>query len=278
MPGSRLLPREVAFGGATSRAGAKNGRIIGAIRSDSTGSAAKFIPVCRNCVLLSVSDTPALMDKIMIMSSKPAPARILVVDDDEREQLSLSNMISALGHTVETAMDGEEALKKLAAGCFDAIVTDLVMPGMDGFGLLRNLLEIGDPTPTVVLTGVGSIDQAISIVHDYHAFWFLEKPARPGTLQALLQRAISYKNLVTETRRLQRQLSHKGVLGDLVGTSVPMRHVFSLIEQVAPTSARVLIAGRAAPGKKWSRPRFTSSAPGPPARSSRSTARRFRKA
>src|SRR5580658_5231633 len=252
MPGNQLLPRE---GGLRRGHFARvRYRILGAIRlrfgGHTTGSAAKFIPVCRNCVLLSVSDTPAEMDKIMIMSSKPAPARILVVDDDEREQLSLSNMISALGHIAETATDGEEALKKLAEGSFDAIVTDLVMPGMDGFGLLRNLLEIGDPTPTVVLTGVGSIDQAISIVHDYHAFWFLEKPARPGTLQALLQRAISFKNLVTETRRLQRQLSHKGVLGDLVGTSVPMRHVFSLIEQVAPTSARVLIAGESGTGKE----------------------------
>jgi DNA-binding NtrC family response regulator len=184
------------------------------------------------------------------MNPKPAPPRILVVDDDEREQLGLSNMICALGYIAETATDGAEALKKLTAGAFDAIITDLVMPGMDGFGLLRNLLEIGDPTPTVVLTGFGSMDQAISIVHDYHAFWFLEKPAQPGTLGTLLQRAIRFKNLVTETQRLQRQLSYKGVLEDLVGTSVSMRHVFSLIQQVAPTSARVLISGESGTGKE----------------------------
>ena len=172
------------------------------------------------------------------------------MDDDEREQLGLANMIAALGYIAETAMDGEEALKKLGAGSFDAIITDLVMPGMDGIGLLRNLREIGDPTPTVVLTGFGSIDQAISIVHDYHAFWFLEKPAQPGTLGTLLERAIRFKNLVTETRRLQRQLSYKGVLEDLVGTSASMRHVFSLIEQVAPTSARVLIVGESGTGKE----------------------------
>lgn len=184
------------------------------------------------------------------MTSKPALPRILIVDDDEREQLGLSNMISALGYVPETATDGEDALKKLGAGTFDAIVTDLVMPGMDGFGLLRNLLEAGDPTPTVVLTGFGSIDQAISIVHDYHAFWFLEKPARPGTLGTLLQRAIRLKSLVTETRSLQRQLSYKGALGDLVGTSAPMRQVFSLIEQVAPSPARVMIAGESGTGKE----------------------------
>jgi DNA-binding NtrC family response regulator len=94
------------------------------------------------------------------------------------------------------------------------------------------------------------MDHAISIVHDYHAFWFLEKPARIDTLGTLLQRAIRFKSLVTETQRLQRQLSYKGVLEDLVGTSAPMRRVFSLIEQVAPTSARVLIVGESGTGKE----------------------------
>ncbi|HLH40684.1 MAG TPA: sigma-54 dependent transcriptional regulator [Bryobacteraceae bacterium] len=184
------------------------------------------------------------------MVSKPASIRILVVDDDARERLSLSTMVAALGYAVETAENGEEALEKLGLGSFDVIVTDLIMPKLDGFGLLRSLLDRGDLTPTIVLTGFGSIDKAISIVHDLRAFWFLEKPAQPGPLTTLLERAIRYKALLMETQRLQRQLSHRGVLAGLVGVSPAIRHVFAMIEQVAPSSAPVLITGESGTGKE----------------------------
>ena len=184
------------------------------------------------------------------MLSKPASIRILIVDDDPRERQSLSATVSALGYTAETAEDGEQALEKLGMASFDVIVSDLIMPKLDGFGLLRSLLDRGDLTPTVVLTGFGSIDKAISIVHDLYAFWFLEKPAQPGPLATLLERAIRYKALLTETQRLQRQLSHRGVLAGLVGVSPSIRHVFALIEQVAPSSAPVLITGESGTGKE----------------------------
>ncbi|HUA86759.1 MAG TPA: sigma-54 dependent transcriptional regulator [Bryobacteraceae bacterium] len=184
------------------------------------------------------------------MLSKAASIRILIVDDDPRERASLSTMVTALGYAVETAENGEEALEKLGALSFDVIVSDLIMPKVDGFGLLRSLLDRGDLTPTIVLTGFGSIDKAISIVHDLHAFWFLEKPAQPGPLATLLERAIRYKALLTETQRLQRQLSHRGVLAGLVGVSPAIRHVFAMIEQVAPSSAPVLITGESGTGKE----------------------------
>ena len=150
----------------------------------------------------------------------------------------------------ELACDGEEALEKLGANPVDAIVTDLMMPRMDGYTLLKTLLGRGDLTPAVVLTGLGSIREAMAIVHDLRAFWFLEKPAQQAILAPLLERAIRQKTLITETERLQRQLTLHGVLGDMVGTSEPMRHVFSLIQQVAPKAASVLISGESGTGKE----------------------------
>jgi DNA-binding NtrC family response regulator len=184
------------------------------------------------------------------MSTKSSPAVVLVVDDDEQERSSLSAMISALGYTAETARDGEEALEKLGSGSIDVIVTDLMMPRVDGFQLLQTLLERGDLTPAIVLTGFGSIDRAISIVHDLRAFWFMEKPAQSSVLASLLERAIQHQGLMKETERLKRQLSYQGFLGDMVGTSAPMRHIFSLIQQVAPSSASVLITGESGTGKE----------------------------
>src|SRR5580658_5254848 len=177
-------------------------------------------------------------------------SRVLVVDDDPRDRQQLADIIADLGYSCETAPDGEAALEKLTAAPVDVIISDLMMPKMDGFELLRTLFDRGDMTPAIVLTGAGSIDQAISIVHDLRAFWFLEKPARPTVLATLLERAMQHKSLVKETERLHRQLSQRGFLADLIGTSQQMREIFSLIQQIAPSSASVLITGESGTGKE----------------------------
>ncbi len=184
------------------------------------------------------------------MVRKAAAHRILIVDDDERERLIISSIATGLGYVTETARDGEQALERLGAQPFDVIVTDLMMPRLDGCGLLRQLLERGDLTPAIVLTGFGNMDKAVSVVHDLRAFWFLEKPAQPAALATLLERAVRYKQLLAETQRLQRQLRQHGELDQLVGVSPAIQEIFSLIEQVAPTSAPVLITGESGTGKE----------------------------
>ena len=178
------------------------------------------------------------------------PANILVVDDDAEQRSDLAEMVASLGFQVTVAAGGAEALKKLESTPATAILTDLVMPGLDGVALLKELAKRGDRTPTVVLTAFGSIDKAISIVHDLGAFWFIEKPVQPAILRTLLERAIQQSYLVEETERLSRQLSYQGVLGDLVGSTPQMQEIFSLIRQVAPTTASVLITGESGTGKE----------------------------
>ena len=92
--------------------------------------------------------------------------RILVVDDQDSERQILAQMATSLGFAVQTACDGQEALEIQAKSPSDVIVTDLRMPRVDGFGLLRDLQAMGDSTPTIVLTGFGNIEKAISIIHD----------------------------------------------------------------------------------------------------------------
>jgi len=177
-------------------------------------------------------------------------SHILIVDDDAGQRSDLAELVESLGYRVTVAADGREALGKLAGFTPNAILTDLVMPRMDGMALLKELARRGDRTPAIVLTGFGSPDQAISVVHDLKAYWFLEKPVQPGVLRTLLERAIQQHQLVAETERLNRQLSYQGVLGDLVGESPCMQEIFSLIRQVAPTTASVLISGESGTGKE----------------------------
>jgi DNA-binding NtrC family response regulator len=178
------------------------------------------------------------------------PGRIFIVEDDERQRTALAAMLPDGDFETQVAGDGQEALERLTAFRPDAIVADLVMPRMDGFELLRYLKDRGDLTPTVALTGFGSMDKALSAVHDLKAFWYLEKPVEPRAFKTLLERAIRYHRSLRKTDELKRDLSLRGVLGDMVGTSPAMQQIFSLIRQVAPTPAPVLIRGESGTGKE----------------------------
>lgn len=175
---------------------------------------------------------------------------VLIVEDNPRERSDLAQLVSSFDYEPVTAADGREAIEKLETCPVGAVLADLVMPRMDGFALLKELGARGDKTPTIILTGQGTIEQAVSIVHDLKAFWFLEKPAAPNVMRILLERALQQSRLTEETERLRCQLSYRGILGDLVGDSGSMKEIFSLIRQVAPTSASVLITGESGTGKE----------------------------
>src|SRR5690348_13110999 len=150
----------------------------------------------------------------------------------------------------ETASDGNEALAKLPDFSPDVIVTDLNMPGLDGFGLLEKLRESGEMPPTIVLTAFGNVETAVKTVHELGAYWFLEKPIQPKTLEVLVRRAAAHAGLRAEKRNLERQLVYKGALGELVGASPRMLEIFTLLQQAGPSKACVLITGESGTGKE----------------------------
>ncbi|MBA3973133.1 MAG: transcriptional regulator [Candidatus Solibacter sp.] len=176
--------------------------------------------------------------------------RVLVVDDEPNQRTALASMISSWGYETRCAADGEEALVRIDEFKPAVIVTDLMMPRMDGPTLLRRLAGAEGSPPAIMLTAFGSIETAIEMIHDLGAFWFLEKPLQPGALRVLLKRAVEHRRLEDENRRLGRQLSSQGVLGEMVGASAAIREAFLLINQVAPTSATVLITGESGTGKE----------------------------
>ncbi len=178
------------------------------------------------------------------------PNRILIVDDDEEQCQLLSEALSGEGYQTATASDGLDALQQIETSQPDAILTDLNMPRMDGFELLAELQRRDSATPVIALTGFGSVEKAVAIVHDLKAFWFLEKPVKLGVLVPLLERALAQHHLVRETERLNRELSMQGLLGDLIGKSPAMQQVFSLIRQVAPSRAAIMITGESGTGKE----------------------------
>ena len=184
------------------------------------------------------------------MEANSPVGRVLVVDDDQVLRKALCGIVAEGGWETAEAGDGREALDLLATFDADVIVTDLVMPRMDGIEFLRTLRAAGDERPAIVLTGFGSLDKALSTIHDLRAYWFLEKPVKTSALKALLERAVSHRRLSLETQMLKRDLANRGYLGEMVGSSHAMQKVFHLIRQVAPSAASVMISGESGTGKE----------------------------
>lgn len=176
--------------------------------------------------------------------------KILIVDDESSQRTGLAGMVKAWGMQAETATDGADALEKLEAFPADVIVTDLNMPRMDGYELMRTLREDGQAIPVIVVTAFGNVETAVRTVHEMGAYWFLEKPVQANVMQTLLRRAAAHHGLGAEKKTLERQLQYKGSLGEMVGNSPKMQEIFAHLQQAGPSKACILISGESGTGKE----------------------------
>ena len=174
-------------------------------------------------------------------------SRVLIVDDEENQRTGLAAMVQSWGYQAETAKNGQDAFDKIPSFAPHAIITDLMMPVMDGREFLKRL---AGQIPAIVVTAYGNLDTSVNVVRDLGAFWFLEKPVRAEAVRTLLERAVSQSRLNERAVTLERQLSNYGVLGELTGTSPQMQEVFALIRQAAPSRATILITGESGTGKE----------------------------
>jgi DNA-binding NtrC family response regulator len=178
-----------------------------------------------------------------------AQEKVLIVDDEENERSGLAELVGAWGYRTETAADGVEALDKVASFAPAIVVTDLVMPRMDGMELLQRLGEHPQPVAVILVTAQGSIDRAVSAMKT-GAYDFIEKPVNFARLRTILQNAVRLRSTQIEKEVMHRQLRDKGVFGSLVGASRKMQEVYRLVEQVAPSTASVLLTGESGTGKE----------------------------
>ncbi|MGA2675130.1 MAG: sigma-54 dependent transcriptional regulator [Terracidiphilus sp.] len=179
--------------------------------------------------------------------------KVLIVEDEPHALMGLAELISAWGYRTETARDGIEGWEKALAWDPAIVVTDLKMPRLDGIGLLTRLSEEGTGLnanlAVVVLTAMGSIQLAVDAMK-LGAYDFLQKPVDATRLRTILANATRQRDTEIELEVARRRLRETGVLGAMVGSSRPMREIFGLIEQIAPSNVSVLITGESGTGKE----------------------------
>ncbi|MDO4582734.1 MAG: sigma-54 dependent transcriptional regulator [Planctomycetia bacterium] len=175
--------------------------------------------------------------------------RILIVDNERPHAEIVSMALARVGYETEIAVSGEEAVERLGREHFDVIFTDLIMDGIDGFGVLQSARENLPDAAVIIMTGHGSVPSAVSAMQQ-GAFNYLLKPLDLKQLRAVAEKAAESATLKRVNIELQTRLDEKFGFEKLIGNSPEMRELVEKLRRIAPTHATVLIQGATGTGKE----------------------------
>ena len=172
-------------------------------------------------------------------------ARILVVDDAKNIREHLASYLQRLGHRVERAADGTEALAMVGAEPLDLVISDVRMAGMDGMALLREIRTRRPDAVVVLMTAYGTVPQAVEAMKA-GAYDYLLKPFTLEQIGLVVERVLEVRQLRAENRKLRRAF-HEPAL--LESASPPMARALTMARQAAASDAAVLLTGESGTGK-----------------------------
>ena len=175
--------------------------------------------------------------------------KILVVDDESKIRDHFSEFLGKEGFDIDTAENGQVAIKKIDESFYDVVLIDLNMPKVDGMTVLRHLVENEPESIGIILTGYASVRNAVEAMKA-GAFDYLAKPAKIEEVLIVIRRAIEFRDLRRENYALKRQLKKKYKFKNFIGDTPSMNKVFRTIEKVADTDSTILILGESGTGKE----------------------------
>lgn len=175
--------------------------------------------------------------------------KILVIDDDTNHSKVVLNVLRGKGYEVHSASDGAKGIHELERDDYGLVLTDLMMPDVDGMGVLQHVVDNSPKTKCIILTGFATIKNSVDAIKQ-GAFDYIMKPITASELLAVVEKALKFKSLEEENIRLKRELKKKYSRTNIIGTSAVIQNIFDLIEKVADTDSTVLIQGPSGTGKE----------------------------
>jgi DNA-binding NtrC family response regulator len=174
---------------------------------------------------------------------------VLIVEDHERLRAQLGNFYEQEGYKVTTAACGEEGIQKLSEEKFALVVSDVKMPGIDGFQLARHVRERYPDTDVILITAFGNIKQAVEAMK-LGASDYITKPFQPEAIRLVSEKLIEKRRLLEEVRELRQRVQDEHNLENILSKSPKMLKVFDLIRSLAETDSGVMITGETGTGKE----------------------------
>ena len=144
--------------------------------------------------------------------------KILVVDDDANHAKVVARALESKGYEITIAKDGQEGIDELEKTPYDLVLTDLMMPGVDGMGVLDHVVTHSPSTLCMILTGYATVRGAVEAIK-VGAFDYITKPVSASELWMSVEKALKFKALEEENSRLKKQLKQKFTHKNIVGTS-----------------------------------------------------------
>ena len=175
--------------------------------------------------------------------------KIMIVDDDLAFRVGTLALLDDNGYSSTIASSGDEARRKLAEQHFDLVLSDLVMPGMNGIELLQHITTSHPGTPVIMVTGFASIGTAVEAMR-LGARDYVTKPCDNDELLIKIRRALEEQQKDMELKSLRDEVRGVYGLGNIVGRNSRMKEVYTLVEQVAGTDVPALILGETGTGKE----------------------------
>jgi two-component system response regulator AtoC len=174
---------------------------------------------------------------------------ILIADDEESIRHVLTMLLTDRGYEVRSVSDGEEALRELQAHDYDALLTDVRMPKLDGLGLVRAAQALRPELTVIVMSAYGSHELAIEAMKA-GAYDYLPKPFRPDEVLLVLRKAEERERLRQDVSRLRREIAQARGTSELIAEGPAMKEVLRVVQKVAAVQATVLIEGESGTGKE----------------------------
>jgi len=178
-----------------------------------------------------------------------ADTSILIVDDDKKTRDFVSAFLSYKGYQVMQAIDGQDALEKIEAASVQLVITDLMMPRINGLDFVKRIKAERPDIVTIVYSAFANFEMTSNLLKA-GAFFFLEKPFNLEELENHVKRGIEHSSLQNQSFRTKPNIKNRSLLNNIIGESQKMLSLFELIEKVANSDATVLLQGESGTGKE----------------------------
>jgi len=176
--------------------------------------------------------------------------RILLIEDHAPSREIMKKALEKVGHAVAEFSSGRDGVEYLRQGNdVDVVITDLMMPGMDGMAVLREVKGIDAALGVVLVTGHGTVESAVEAMKA-GADDFVQKPVNTAELRKRVEAAVQKRSLIREVEELKGRLDEKYRFGNILGKSKAMKSLYEQLQLVAPTRSSVLITGESGTGKE----------------------------